>query len=79
MLGYPTHPVVDFAHSLLLPPGPLKDKINKLVEGHFQKFPGNREKAQQALHPYLAASIQYAKWEWNPAIGLVKIKGGKSK
>jgi hypothetical protein len=68
------HPVVDLAHSLCLPRGELKEKVNSMVAGRFQMRSDLKTEAQKMLDSYLAASALYGKWRWEPAIGLRRTK-----
>jgi hypothetical protein len=68
------HPVVDLAHSLCLPRGELKEKVNSMVAERFEMHSGLKAEAQKMLNSYLAASALYGEWRWEPAIGLRRTK-----
>src|SRR5271165_2106829 len=68
------HPVVDLAHSLCLPRGELKEKVSSMVAERFQMHSDLKTEAQKMLNSYLAASVLYGEWRWEPAIGLRKTK-----
>ena len=68
------HPVVDLAHSLCLPRGELKEKINSMMAERFQMHSGIKAEAGKTLHSYLAASALYGEWRWEPVIGLRRTK-----
>ena len=36
--------------------------------------PGLKAEAQKMLNPYLAASVLYGEWRWEPVIGLRRTK-----
>ena len=67
------HPVVGLAHSICLPPGELKQKVNSMVSERFHARPRLEAEAQKVLHSYLAASALFGGWKWDPGKGLCKI------
>lgn len=60
------------AQHLCLPPSPLKDQAGGLIADLRKDHAAEVERAAKQLFPFLAASLKFGTWKWDPAQGLIK-------
>lgn len=68
------HLVTLLAHSHCSHPGPIRDCLDSLISEWRTTDPLKMANPERQLFPFLAASVQFGTWKWDPANGLVEGK-----